>query len=170
MIKRGLVNDLPTAGRALVRSMVLIAAAAVAMVSGGSVFAAEPLTVFEWSGYEDPEFHKSYTEKYGGSPKYAFYVEEEEGFQKLRAGYRADIAHPCTLSTKKWKDAGLIKPIDTSRIKAWDNVIPELRKIDGVEIDGKVYMVPVDWGNTAVIYRTDQVKLDNKSIKFLTDP
>ncbi|MDH3911884.1 MAG: extracellular solute-binding protein, partial [Rhodospirillales bacterium] len=44
------------------------------------------------------------------------------------------------------------------------------RRIDGVEIDGKVYMVPVDWGNTAVIYRTDQVKLDNKSIKFLTDP
>ncbi|MCB1455539.1 MAG: polyamine ABC transporter substrate-binding protein, partial [Nitratireductor sp.] len=51
------------------------------------------LIVFDWSGYEDPAFHPAYTEKHGDSPTFAFFVDEEEAFQKLRSGFKADIGH-----------------------------------------------------------------------------
>ncbi|HUF43900.1 MAG TPA: hypothetical protein VMN43_01030, partial [Aestuariivirgaceae bacterium] len=71
--------------------------------------AAANLTVFEWSGYDDPSLCPEFVEKYGGPPDYAIFAEEEEAYQKLRAGFKVDLSHPCTLSVGRWRDAGLIK-------------------------------------------------------------
>ena len=63
-------------------------------LSAGAARAADPeLIVFDWAGYEDPEFYVSYTDKYGDTPTYAFFSDEEEAFQKLRSGFQADAAH-----------------------------------------------------------------------------
>ena len=43
-------------------------AAALALGTALPALAADTLTVFDWSGYEDPAFHPAYTEKHGGSP------------------------------------------------------------------------------------------------------
>ena len=74
------------------------------------------LVVFDWGGYEDPGFFQAYIEKYGDSPTYSFFSDEEEAFQKVRAGFRADLGHPCSQSVVKWRNAGIIVPIDTSRL------------------------------------------------------
>ncbi len=75
------------------------------------------LTVFDWSGYEDPAFHPAYTEKHGVSPTFTFFGDEEEAFQKLRSGFKADLAHPCSQSVVKWREAGLLEELDTSKIR-----------------------------------------------------
>ncbi len=67
---------------------------------------AEGLTVFDWSGYEDPSNHPAYTAKYGSEPDFTFFGDEEEAFQKLRSGFSADLAHPCSQSVARWRDAG----------------------------------------------------------------
>lgn len=144
-------------------ALATLTAAGLAAVGASSAWAGEGLTVFEWSGYEDPEIHKPYIEKYGGSPEYAFFGDEEEAFQKVRQGFKADLIHPCAQSLQKWQDAGLFKPIDKSRIEKWDQLMPELRELPFVQRDGKLWMVPADWGNTGLTYRTDLVSEEEAS-------
>ena len=131
------------------------------------------LTVFDWSGYEDPAFHPAYVDKHKDSPTFSFFGDEEEAFQKLRSGYKADIAHPCSQSIVKWREAGVLEPLDTSKIPEWDNILPGFKSMKNLMTteDGKAWMIPFDWGNTAVTYRTDKVNpADIQSLKAFADP
>ncbi len=128
------------------------------------------LTVFDWSGYEDKGFFADYMAKHKTAPSYTFFGSQEEAFTKLRSGFTADLAHPCTDATKKWVAADLIKPLDTSKLVHWDKLSPTLTKMDGVVVDGKVYMMPFEWGNTGWIYRTDKITGDNISLQLAADP
>lgn len=143
--------------------------AAVLMASASAVAAAD-LTVFDWSGYEDPEFFQDYIAKHGGAPEFAFFADDEEGFNKAMAGFKSDTAHPCIGTLPKWRDAGLIEPIDISRVPAWADMFPQITSLDDVQQDGTVWMLPFEWGNTGLVIRTD--KLDEASVNYalLTDP
>ena len=129
------------------------------------------ITVFDWSGYEDPAFHEAFTEKHGFSPNFAYFADEEEGFQKLRAGFKADLAHPCSQSVPRWREAGLLEPIDPARIANWDQLNPQLRDLPGFVAEGKPWWVPFEWGNTGLTYRTDQVPAEDvQSLQVFADP
>ena len=111
--------------------------------------------VFTWSGYDGPGIVGSYMDKHGMMPSYTLWGEEEEGFQKMRTGFKPDVAWPCTYSLRRWHDAGLLEPLDTSRLEHWDNVFPSLKDVEGAVIDGNQVFLPVDWGNSSVLFRTD---------------
>jgi len=128
------------------------------------------LSVFDWSGYEDQGFFADYMAKYNEPPSYTFFGSVEEAFTKLRSGFAADLAHPCTDATKKWVAAGLLQPLDTSRLMHWNKLAPLLTTMDGVVVDGEVYMLPFEWGNTGLIYRTDKITADDISIQLTADP
>lgn len=105
----------------------LALAAVITVGAGGACALAEAggdLVVFDWSGYEDPLLHEGYTGKYGAEPTFSFFGDEDEAFEKMRAGFKADIAHPCSQSVVKWREAGLLQPLDTSRIAGWKASIP----------------------------------------------
>ena len=78
------------------------------------------VTFFTWGGYDNPELHKAYVDKYG-PPNYSI-LGEEEALQKMRAGFRPDLAHPCTYSIGRWRDSGLFQPIDVSRLANYPDV------------------------------------------------
>jgi spermidine/putrescine transport system substrate-binding protein len=141
-------------------------------ILAGAAFAEDKeLVVFDWAGYEDPEFFTSFTEKYGDGPTFSFFSDEEEAFQKLRAGFKADLVHPCSQSVPKWMEAGLLAPIDTSRIKEWDNLEASFRDIQAYWKDGKPYFIPVDWGNTALTYNTELLSAEDAStLMSFVDP
>lgn len=127
------------------------------------------ITVFEWAGYDIPDIFIDYVEKYG-SPEFAVFGEEEEALQKMRGGFVADVSHPCTSNVRRWRDAGVITPIDVSMIERWDEIIPSLKEPKGVQIDGQWYNVPFDWGNTSLLYRADLVDIgDAESYSVLLD-
>ncbi|MGJ8570219.1 MAG: extracellular solute-binding protein [Hoeflea sp.] len=141
---------------------------AIAVAAMPTFAAAQELIVLDWSGYEDPGFIGAYIEKHGGTPNYSFFGEEEEAFQKLRAGFEVDVAHPCSQSVSKWQLAGLIEPLDTSRIDRWDDV-NDVK--ESFAIDGKYYMLPTDWGTTSLVYRTDLVDAAKmSSLQAFLDP
>ena len=120
--------------------------------------AAQEVMYFGWAGYEDPGFHPSYTEKYGGSPDATFWGDTAEAFQKMRmGGFVPDVIHPCSNDIVKWVDGGLIQELDTSRLEHLPNIFGSLDNIEGSIINGKRYFMPMDWGNSTVIYRTDMV-------------
>lgn len=178
-----MTNDqyaVPFGGRALNRRATLAAMAGVGLVpilqtvAPRTGLASEPadLSVFTWAGYEVPELFGPYVDKHGVTPSFAFFSSQEEALQKIRAGYATDTMHPCLTKVQKFHDAGLIKPIDTNRIDAWDDIWPQLRDLEGVRLaDGNVYMVPIDWGNTSYCYRTDVFGEDaEESWTALWDP
>jgi spermidine/putrescine-binding protein len=136
------------------------------------VKAAENLTIMEWAGYEAPEYYPPYLAKHATAPEFSFFASEEEAFEKIRAGFKADIMHPCTYSINQFKDGGLVKPVDTARLSNWADVIEPLKSWSGVVLDGEVVMVPTDWGNSSVVYRTDMVDAEfqaNESWSILFD-
>jgi len=154
-----------TAGKVL--SAAILAAG---LWQASATAAASHIRVLDWSGYEDPGFFHNYVDKYGSAPDYSYFADEEEAFNKLRSGFKADLAHPCVGSTRKWADAGLIQPLDVSRIKNWDALLPDIKAIHGISSDGKVWMLPFDWGRTGLIYRTDQISSDAISLDLAASP
>jgi spermidine/putrescine-binding protein len=127
------------------------------------------ITVFEWSGYELPEFHQAYIDKYGASPEFTFFGELEEALQKLRTGFSADVTHPCTSSIGRWYDAGAIKPVDVSRLTYWGDIFPSMREIAALHRDGNILGVPFDWGNSSILYRTDLCEPKEQSYNLYLD-
>ncbi|WP_284944643.1 extracellular solute-binding protein [Acidisoma cladoniae] len=154
----------------------LLGAAALAVAFAASTFlsgparAADKVSYYTWSGYELPEFHKPYMAEHPEGAAITVFGDDDEALAKVRAGFRPDIAHPCTDKLPEWKKAGLLQPIDPARIKNWDKIYPVFKQMSGVMEDGKVWMVPWDWGNTSILYRTDLVKNPEMSWKLLWDP
>lgn len=110
-----------------------------------------------WAGYDVPELMSGYIEKYGGPPEFSYIGDEDESFAKMRAGFAPDVMHPGSYNVVRWHAAGLLRPIDTSRISNWPDVFDSLKKISGTVIDGQRYYVPSEFGNSSVVYRTDLV-------------
>ena len=102
-----------------------------------------------------PELHEPFIAEYGESPNWSVFASAEDGFQKIRAGYAPDLAYPCIDNVQKWHNAGVVAPIDTSRLSNWPDVFPSLQTMDGAAIDGDLYMVITDFGLSSIIYRTD---------------
>ena len=152
------------------KKMMTATALAVALVSGPALSAGADLTVFDWSGYEDEGFFGAYMKEYEEAPSYTFFGSQEEAFTKLRSGFEADLAHPCTDAVRKWKAADLIKPLDTEKLTHWDALLPQIKEVNGVMIDGDLWMLPFEWGNTGLIYRTDKVTGEDISLQLLADP
>ncbi|MCY4607042.1 MAG: extracellular solute-binding protein [bacterium] len=130
------------------------------------------LSVFEWAGYELPEFYPGYLDKHGAPPAFTLFAEEEEALQKLRSGFPTDISHPCSGSVARWRDAGTLRPLDVGRIEAWDDVFQTTKDIRGVKIEGEYYFLPWDWGNSSILYRPDLLPLgeDEQSYGVLLRP
>jgi spermidine/putrescine-binding protein len=124
--------------------------------------AAEEIVYFTWSGYEVPDLHQAYIEKHGQGPEISLFGDEEDAFQKLRSGFAADVAHPCTYAVGRWREAGLLEPIDIDRISAWPDLFDRLKSVDGTVADGRHWFVPVEWGRNSILYRTDLVDIEPK--------
>ncbi len=139
------------------------------MPKGAGAVAADHPTVFTWAGYEEEGFHAEYDAKYGEAPNFSLWGDEEEAFAKMRAGFNPDVVFPCSYKVPKWRDAGIISPIDTSRLSHWDEIIPSLKNIDGIVVDGVRWWVCQDWAQTSITYRTDLVDIEEESWGLLWD-
>ncbi|MGD9862889.1 MAG: ABC transporter substrate-binding protein [Pseudodonghicola sp.] len=130
------------------------------------------LTYFTWSGYELPVFHEGYTASHADALEVSVFGDDDDAFTKVKAGFHPDLAHPCYDKIARWNAEGLLQPIDTARIANWEHIFPAFRDLPDIQAgDGKVWMVPWDWGNTSVLYRTDMVAPDAEmSWNMLWDP
>lgn len=153
------------------KTLLLTSFAAGAMLAGPAL-AGDKLNYFTWSGYELPVFHEAYTATHPDALEVSVFGDDDDAFTKVKSGFRPDIAHPCYDKIARWNAEGLLQPIDTARIPNWDHIFPVFRNLPDIQAgDGKVWMVPWDWGNTSVLYRTDMVAPDaDMSWNMLWDP
>jgi spermidine/putrescine transport system substrate-binding protein len=132
--------------------------------------AQEKLQYFTWSGYELPEFNKSFLDAHPDGVEASLFGDDDDAFTKVKAGFKPDVAHPCYDKLARWNKEGLLQPIETARIKNWEQIFPVFRNLPDLQAgDGKVWMVPWDWGNTSILYRTDLVKDPEPSWNLLWD-
>ncbi len=127
-----------------------------------SAAAADQATYFTWGGYDVPEMFADYITKHGEAPNFTTFGGSEEALTKMRGGFVVDVAHPCNQAIPRWVATGLFQTVDTSKLSNWGDVMPNLYNLEGNMADGKPYMVPMDWGQTSVTYRTDLFDLAGK--------
>ena len=150
----------------------LFTASSVLAFAATATLAEDPdLLILDWSGFEEDAYWAHYAEKHGDGPTYTFFSDDEEAFQKLRSGFRADVSHPCPQSIGKWYDAGLIEPWDISKIPSYAALPEEFQTSPSFVIDGEVYFIPADLGATALAYNTDEVsEAEVESVQVFLDP
>ncbi|MCH7538308.1 MAG: ABC transporter substrate-binding protein, partial [Proteobacteria bacterium] len=150
--------------------LTLIGAVASLLMSCQSADNDVDLSILEWNGYQQAEYHPEFNAKYGGQPAFTFFAEEEDALQRMRNGYRVDLVHLCNGQIAAARDAGLIKPLDTSRIPRWDDITPALLDLRDVLVGGEYWLAPWDWGYSTVAYNPEIIEVENATFAIFVDP
>lgn len=140
---------------------------------GASRAAEDTPTLFQWEDYTNAAFLADYKKAKGETPKTAIFADEDEAFAKMRAGFKPDVMGPCYYEFPRWREAGLLQPIEIAKLKNWNKISPALRALPGLSAGpGKVWFVPHYWGNTSITYRTDLAPeyVGKENWKILFDP
>jgi spermidine/putrescine transport system substrate-binding protein len=153
-------------------------ATALLIIGGGWLLmrgpaASGPVTLFQWQDYMEPAFLADYQKAYSEKPAITIFADEDEAFSKMRAGFKPDVMGPCYYEFPRWKEAGLLEPIETAKLKNWNKISPTLRGLPGISAGpGKVWFVPHYWGNTSLTIRTDLAPeyAKSQSWQILFDP
>ena len=51
----------------------------------------------------------------------------------MRGGFNPDLAHPCYNTIGRFRDAGVLQPLDVDRLKNWPDVFAPFKAVDGVQ-------------------------------------
>jgi len=130
------------------------------------------LTIFAYSDAFAPAVFNSFTKQNPSlSVQQADISSDEEGVAKLKAGFQADVVNTCAGPVSQEIGNGDLQPIDTSRIKDWNDIYPFFKSIAGVDVNGKTYMLPLVGGAYGLAYRPSAFPTPPTSWKqlFTTD-
>jgi spermidine/putrescine transport system substrate-binding protein len=154
----------------MTRHAMFLTCAATALALATTARAADPeLTVLDWAGWEIDGMLQPYVDKHGEKPSYVFFADDDEAFQKVSSGFKADTVHPCAASVPRYIDAGLVEPWDTSKIPEFAN-IPE-RMTKNFMTEGGVWFIPTDYAYTAIAYNSETVPAEDvASLQVFADP
>jgi spermidine/putrescine transport system substrate-binding protein len=129
----------------------------------------DSLTILEWSGYETETYWEPFAAAYPDiQPQYAFFGEDAEALSKAQSGFDFDLVHPCGSWWGLYVEAGLVQPLDVTRLENFDELFPELAE-HGV-FNGQQYFIPWDWAYESITVRTDLVDEVPDSWADLWDP
>lgn len=129
------------------------------------------LIVFDWASFQDDSLIPSYIEAHGQPPTYTFFADDDEAFQKVASGFKADVVHPCSQMVSKYRDAGLIEPWDVSRIPEFENIEPRFLNSDVFKDETGVWYIPTDYAYTAIAYNTETVPAEDvATLQVFHDP
>ena len=129
------------------------------------------LTVFDWAGWDIDGVMAQYVAKHGDKPTYAFFGDDDEAFQKVSSGFKADVAHPCAASVPRYREAGLIEPWDTSKITAFADIDPRMYAAPTLKDDAGLWFLPLDTAYAAVAYNTEEVPAEDvATLQVFSDP
>ncbi|MGE3230772.1 MAG: ABC transporter substrate-binding protein [Hyphomicrobium sp.] len=140
------------------------------VAAGGASAVAGELNFLGWEGYADESFVKEF-ESATGCKVTATYVGSNDDFApKLASGGGVyDIVSVSADTTGVLVAAGLVEPLDMSKIEHWNDIYELFRNAKGINRDGQVYGVPLTWGSIPLMYRTDKITEEPDSYAVLWD-
>lgn len=139
-------------------------------LAGPESFKGQTLNIFSWSGYHDKKWLAEYEKLRGVTIKQQLIGTVPDGFAKVKAN---PDGFDLVLATAGWienyADAGLIVPIDESKLPNMKNVTTELSWRDATEYKGKNFGLLYTWGDEPLCWLPK--KLDTPdSWRSLWDP
>lgn len=140
------------------------------MVFGASAAHAGELSFLGWEGYADESYVKEFEEA-SGCKVTATYVGSNDDFApKLAAGGGVyDIVSASADAASVLVAAGLVEPLDKSKLEHWNDIYEIFRNAKAINADGEVYGVPLTWGSIPLMYRTDKITGEPDSYAALWD-
>ncbi len=140
------------------------------LVLGASAVHAGEVSVLGWEGYADESYVKEFEEA-SGCKVTATYVGSNDDFApKLAAGGGVyDIVSASADAASVLVIAGLVEPLDKSKIEHWDDIYEIFRNARAINAGGEIYGVPLTWGSIPLMYRTDKIAGEPDSYAALWD-
>lgn len=140
--------------------------------SDSTAFKGKTLNILCWEGYADPAFAKGFEDKYGVTVKGTYFGSSDELVSKLQNGGDAayDIISPSSDVASYLVDAGLVQPVDVSKLTHWNDLSPELKNLKDVVRDNSVYGLPFCWGPDYLVYNADKITTPPDSWTIFWDP
>jgi spermidine/putrescine-binding protein len=86
----------------------------------------------------------------------ASFASNQEAAAKLAGGFRADVVEVCLDEMTPLTARGLLSPLDTAGIPAWDDLV--FRDSPGVRDGSDTLLVPLSAGPQGLIYDADEVE------------
>jgi spermidine/putrescine-binding protein len=110
--------------------------------------------ILTWEGYAEPDWVKPFEESQGVKTSVVYTGSVDEMFAKMQGSKGADfdVVAFDTSSFKRYIDAGLIQPIDLTKVPNAANRAPAFQKVDPIMRDGKTYGIPFAWGSLPLVY------------------
>jgi spermidine/putrescine-binding protein len=130
------------------------------------------IRLLSYSDGFDPGYLEAFTETYPNiAIESSSMGSNEEAIAKIQAGFDADVVNSCVdEATLEMVQKGIYAPLDVSRLNDWDDLFPSMQQLPGVQVDGQVYMLPVDAGTSGIVYDADVVTTPPDSWSDLFDP
>jgi len=130
------------------------------------------LTAIVWEGYTDSSFTQTFEDQTGCTVKATYAGSSDEMFAKFRTGggRNYDLISASGDITERLYKAGLVQPIDTSKLDNYDTVFESFQGGKWNTFDGKPYGVTFAWGPNVLVYNTDKVTQPPTSWDVLSDP
>jgi spermidine/putrescine transport system substrate-binding protein len=120
----------------------------------------------------DPKYLAGFHEQYPNiTLKTSAMSSNEEAVAKIQAGFEVDVVNSCVdEAALEMAQKGIYAPLDVSRLADWNDLFPSMKDLPGVQLGGKVYMLPVDAGTAGILYNADVVQPAPDSWTDLFDP
>jgi putative spermidine/putrescine transport system substrate-binding protein/spermidine/putrescine transport system substrate-binding protein len=130
------------------------------------------LSLLVWEGYADPSFVRGFEAKCNCKVSASYMGSSDELVAKLRGGSASnyDVISPSSDVATSIVKAGLVAPLDLSKIPAYNQLAPQLRSLPLVKQNGQVYGVPFMWGPNPLLYDTSYFQTPPKSWSDLWSP
>jgi spermidine/putrescine-binding protein len=130
------------------------------------------IRLYSYSDGFDPEYMESFVEMYPNIEiETASFGSNEEAVAKIQAGFEADVVNSCVdEATLEMVNRGMYQPLDESRLENWDDIWPGMKELPGVQVDGQIFIVPVDAGTAGIMYNADEITTPPTSWADLFDP
>jgi spermidine/putrescine transport system substrate-binding protein len=149
----------------------LAASVAVATLAFPAFAADRELIILDWAGFEVDGLYEGFVAKHGDKPTFSLFGDDDEAFQKVASGFKADIVHPCSAMVPRYRDAGLIEPWDPARLTHLEQINPAFLDSPSFKDDQGLWFIPSYWGATAIAYNTEQVPAEDvASLQVFHDP
>lgn len=127
------------------------------------------LSILNFQGYSEEAWVKPFEEKYNAKVKITYIGTVEECFTKTKAAPdEYDIVSIDSGRVKMYQDAGLIQPIDISKLANYSKIGEYFREHPYAKTEtGEKLHVPIVWGTQTITINTGKVP-EEKLAKYLS--
>jgi len=156
------------------RDFLIGSAAAGVLVAAPTIVraASKELRVLAWEGYAEPEWVDAFKKDTGAEVKIVYVGSADEMFAKMQGSHGADF-DVLTFDTSifsRYIDAGLLAPLDLSKMQNAGNLAPEFRKVAAIVRGDKQFGLPFAWGSLPMVYDADAFPTPPESWAVMWDP